>query len=270
MSVPFVAFTLLYLFLAVIVGFLMRRQFVDRTEPTPQRQPSEAMLTAIVVVSLWLSLILYALMGARILAAACGICWRGDLAPTGNARPSRPPSAHLGSQPCLADPCGGAPVHRVPSRICRDHDRPEHSYHRHALRIVLRGSAYIFRKYDSKADAVQRRWGAVFGMASVLTPFFQGLILGALATGEIRVVAGQVTTGFLAGWTTLFALACGAFALGLFAFLAATYLTVDVRAEPTCRMIFDDERWGRRCRWRRSPPWFSSPPDPARRRCIGD
>ncbi|HTB80753.1 MAG TPA: cytochrome d ubiquinol oxidase subunit II [Opitutaceae bacterium] len=95
--------------------------------------------------------------------------------------------------------------------------------------IVLRGSAFIFRNYDSRSDMVQRRWSTAFGIASFFTPFFQGIILGALATGQIHVVNGQVTTGFWAGWLTLFALACGVFALGLFAFLAATYLTVAMK-----------------------------------------
>ena len=75
--------------------------------------------------------------------------------------------------------------------------------------IVLRGSAFIFRQYDSKADAVQRRWGTVFGASCVITPFFQGVTIGALATGRIRVVNGQVVTGFFAGWLTPFALSCG-------------------------------------------------------------
>jgi cytochrome d ubiquinol oxidase subunit II len=97
--------------------------------------------------------------------------------------------------------------------------------------IVLRGSAFIFRKYDSESDAVQRHWSAVFGIASVLTPFSQGVILGALTTGQIRIVNGQVVTGFFAGWLTLFALACGVFAMALFAFLAATYLTLDTKAQ---------------------------------------
>ena len=41
-----------------------------------------------------------------------------------------------------------------------------------------------------------------------------------------------MASGFFAGWTTPFAFACGLFALGLFAFLAATYLTVDTEGEP--------------------------------------
>jgi cytochrome d ubiquinol oxidase subunit II len=93
--------------------------------------------------------------------------------------------------------------------------------------IVLRGVAFVFRKYDSKRDHVQRRWSRVFGLASVFTPFAQGVTLGALATGRIRVVDDVVTTGFWAGWLTPFALGCGGFALLLFSFIAATYLTVD-------------------------------------------
>ena len=84
--------------------------------------------------------------------------------------------------------------------------------------IVLRGSAFIFRKYDSRSDGAQHRWSTVFGIASFFTPFFQGLILGALTTGQIRIVKGQVISGFFAGWLTLFALACGVFALGTVCF----------------------------------------------------
>jgi len=134
------------------------------------------------------------------------------------------------------------------------------------LGIVLRGSAFVFRKYDVKEE---RRWSTVFGMASFLTPFFQGVILGALTTGQIRVEQGRVLTGFMAGWLTPFALSCGVFALGLFAFLAATYLTLDTRDEPDLQ---DDFRRRAPCgpgwRWRRLPWRSFSLPDEAPRRCI--
>jgi len=104
--------------------------------------------------------------------------------------------------------------------------------------IVLRGSAFIFRKYDSQGKGVRHHWGTVFGAASFLTPLFQGMILGALTTGRIRGVEGQVTTGFFAGWQTPFALSCGVFALVLFAFLAATYMTLYTRAEPDLQNDF--------------------------------
>jgi cytochrome d ubiquinol oxidase subunit II len=110
--------------------------------------------------------------------------------------------------------------------------------------IVLRGSAFAFRKYDSTDDAVQRRWSTIFGVASFFTPLFQGLTMGALATGDIHLVGDHVTTGFFAGWLTPFAFTCGLFALALFAFLAATYMTVDTRSEPDLQ---DDFR--RRAIW---------------------
>jgi cytochrome d ubiquinol oxidase subunit II len=97
--------------------------------------------------------------------------------------------------------------------------------------IVLRGSAFVFRKYDAKDDKVQRRWSLVFGVSSVITPLLQGICLGGLASGAIRVSQNQVTTGFLAGWTGSFAIACGVFAVALFAFLAAVYLTVDAAGD---------------------------------------
>ena len=104
--------------------------------------------------------------------------------------------------------------------------------------IVLRGSAFVFRKYDSTEDAVQRRWSTIFGIASFFTPFFQGLTLGALTTGAIHFVGDRVTTGFFAGWLTPFALTCGLFALALFAFLAATYMTVDTQGQPDLQNDF--------------------------------
>lgn len=93
--------------------------------------------------------------------------------------------------------------------------------------IVLRGSSFVFRKYAAHHDAAYRRWSAVFGASSLLTPFLLGISLGGLASGDIRVADGIVTTGFLAGWTSAFAIGCGVFAQALFAFLAATYMTVE-------------------------------------------
>ncbi|HEY1172054.1 MAG TPA: cytochrome d ubiquinol oxidase subunit II [Verrucomicrobiae bacterium] len=104
--------------------------------------------------------------------------------------------------------------------------------------IVLRGTAFVFRKYDSKRDSVQHRWSLVFGISSLVTPVVQGMTLGALATGDIRVEKSLVLTGFFAGWLSPFAWACGVFALVLFAFLAAVYLTLDAAAEPEVQNDF--------------------------------
>jgi cytochrome d ubiquinol oxidase subunit II len=104
--------------------------------------------------------------------------------------------------------------------------------------IVLRGASFIFRKYDSRLAGPQHRWSEVFGFASFLTPFCQGMCLGALATDGIHIVNDQVVSGYFAGWLTRFALACGLFAVGLFAFLAATYLTLDTEDQPELQNDF--------------------------------
>ena len=95
--------------------------------------------------------------------------------------------------------------------------------------IVLRGTAFTFRTYDVQRDDVQRRWSLVFSIASIITPILLGTTLGAIASGTIRVDNGAVTSGFFRSWLAPFPLAVGFFALALFAFLAAVYLTVEAR-----------------------------------------
>jgi cytochrome d ubiquinol oxidase subunit II len=94
--------------------------------------------------------------------------------------------------------------------------------------IVLRGSAFTFRSYDSQRDAVQRRWGRVFAIASTVSPILLGMIVGAIASGAAGgPVAGGFVEVFVAPWLSLFGFAVGLMALALFAFLAAVYLTVE-------------------------------------------
>ena len=105
--------------------------------------------------------------------------------------------------------------------------------------IVLRGTAFTFRTYDVQRDDVQRRWSRVFSIASIITPILLGTILGAIASGTIRVENGAVTSGFLRSWLAPFPLSVGFFALALFAFLAAVYLTVEAPE----RELQEDFRW---------------------------
>lgn len=97
--------------------------------------------------------------------------------------------------------------------------------------IVLRGSAFTFRTYDDHADNIQRRWGRVFSIASLITPVLLGVTVGAISSGRIRTKDGIITTGFVSSWLAPFPFAVGVFALALFAFLAAVYLTVEAQDE---------------------------------------
>lgn len=104
--------------------------------------------------------------------------------------------------------------------------------------VVFRGSAFTFRTYDARGDVHQQRWGLVFSLASVASPIVLGMMLGAIASGDIRFDNGVVTSGFFQPWLRLFPILCGLFALGLFAFLAAIYLA----AEAHTKELADDFR----------------------------
>jgi cytochrome d ubiquinol oxidase subunit II len=105
--------------------------------------------------------------------------------------------------------------------------------------IVLRGSAFTFRTYDSQHDAAQRRWGRIFASASVITPVLLGVSIGAVASGGVgRETSGGFVQRFVEPWLTPFAWSVGLLALTLFAFLAAVFLTLETRD----RELSDDFR----------------------------
>lgn len=104
--------------------------------------------------------------------------------------------------------------------------------------IVLRGSAFTFRSYDSRRDHAQRRWGRVFSIASLVTPFLLGMMIGAIASARLRAPAWLDPAGshdfasvYLVPWLSPFSMATGLFALALFAFIAAVYLTMEARED---------------------------------------
>lgn len=103
--------------------------------------------------------------------------------------------------------------------------------------IVLRGTSFVFRKYDAQRDPVQQRWGRIFAISSVLSPVLLGVIAGAITTGGIHVDDGIVTSGFVRPWLGAFPLAVGLFALAQFAFLAAVYMTLET-TDPDLREDF--------------------------------
>jgi cytochrome d ubiquinol oxidase subunit II len=94
--------------------------------------------------------------------------------------------------------------------------------------IVLRGSAFVFRAYGPDDPRHERFWGRVFAMASTATPFFAGVIVGALTEGRLPASPqGSFAAVYLTPWLTPFSLSVGLFALVLFGYLAAVYLTLE-------------------------------------------
>ncbi len=99
--------------------------------------------------------------------------------------------------------------------------------------IVLRGAAFAFRSYGGDRDDVQRRWGRLFALASLVTPLVLGIAFGAVASGAVGSWSDDPARGFAAGyvmpWLTPFGIGVGLLTLTCFAYLAAVYLTLESR-----------------------------------------
>jgi cytochrome d ubiquinol oxidase subunit II len=95
-----------------------------------------------------------------------------------------------------------------------------------ALGIVLRGSGFAFHH---AARRLRRRVLAerIFGLSSLLTPFFMGTVVGAVASG--RVPTGNATGDPWTSWTGPLSLVIGALFVATSAYLAAVFLVSDAR-----------------------------------------
>src|SRR5205807_2009406 len=67
-----------------------------------------------------------------------------------------------------------------------------------AFGIVLRGSGFAFQKLAPKVGG-RRLSEYLFGLSSVLTPFFMGTVVGAIASGRVPVgnASGDLVTSWL-------------------------------------------------------------------------
>lgn len=92
-----------------------------------------------------------------------------------------------------------------------------------AVGIILRGAAFALRG-QAATIAEARALGATFALSSVLTPFFLGAALGAVASGQ--VVPGE-GAGPVEAWTNPTSLFAGVLAVATGAYLAAVFLAAD-------------------------------------------
>jgi cytochrome bd ubiquinol oxidase subunit II len=95
-----------------------------------------------------------------------------------------------------------------------------------ALGIVLRGSGFAFQ------HTARRPWGrtvavVLFGLASVLTPFFLGTVVGAIAGG--RVPVGNAAGDAVTSWLNSLSLVIGVLFVATGAYLSAVFLVSDAR-----------------------------------------
>lgn len=91
-----------------------------------------------------------------------------------------------------------------------------------ALGMVLRGAGFALRK-PARRLARRRLYGAVFAIASLLTPFFLGAAVGAIASG--RIAPG--TEASTDAWSSPASLVFGLLTVATTALLGAVFLTAD-------------------------------------------
>jgi cytochrome d ubiquinol oxidase subunit II len=94
-----------------------------------------------------------------------------------------------------------------------------------ALGIVLRGAGFAFRK---SVDTLrqERALGATFALSSVMTPFFMGTVVGAIAAGN---VPARGDGDAFSSWLAPLPLLTGALFVASGAYLAAVFLIADAR-----------------------------------------
>jgi cytochrome bd ubiquinol oxidase subunit II len=101
-----------------------------------------------------------------------------------------------------------------------------------AVGIVLRGAGFAFRKSIESLQA-RRAMGAAFALSSVLTPFFMGTVVGAVAAGNVPA-EGNGDAFF--SWLAPLPLLTGALFVATGAYLAAVFLVVDSRRDDDTKM----------------------------------
>jgi len=91
------------------------------------------------------------------------------------------------------------------------------------LGIVLRGAGFAFRKSIESLQG-RRAMGAAFAVSSVLTPFFMGSVVGAVAAGN---VPAEGNGDAFSSWIAPLPLLVGAMFVASGAYLAAVFLIAD-------------------------------------------
>ena len=93
------------------------------------------------------------------------------------------------------------------------------------LGIVVRGAGFAFRKFAA-TKSTARMFGIAFAASSLITPFFLGMIAGAVASGRVPAEGhGDLWTS----WTGPTSWVGGILAVLTCAFVAATFLAADAQ-----------------------------------------
>jgi len=102
------------------------------------------------------------------------------------------------------------------------------------LGLILRGAFFAFRHVE-EGPGPQRRTGVVFGISSLLAPFFFAAALGAIASG--RVAVGGPNVSIWQACISPMSISFGLVSLAATAFIGASFLVGDARRQGMPDMV---------------------------------
>lgn len=97
--------------------------------------------------------------------------------------------------------------------------------------IIARGTAFTFRHYDAVKDNWQVLYTQIFYYASLLTPFFLGLIAAATVSYSINPDATTFWDLYVYSWLNWFGVSVGLFTVALCAYLASIFSLRETRGK---------------------------------------
>ncbi|MBK0378718.1 cytochrome d ubiquinol oxidase subunit II [Mucilaginibacter sp. SD-g] len=95
--------------------------------------------------------------------------------------------------------------------------------------IIARGTAFTFRHYDAVKDNMQQLYNRIYVYSSFITPLFLGVIAGSAVSRQIDTDASTFASAYILGWFNWFSFSVGFFTVAICGFLAAVYLIGDVK-----------------------------------------
>ena len=200
-----------------------------RARPPGARGGAEMSTADAVAGVLWIGVTFYAVFGGADFGAGfwalLGRRRRARQAPARADRLGDRP--RLGGEPRLADLRPGRALDGLLRRVRRDHldavhpAEPRRARDR-AARLGLRLPEH--RAHGSRAGDSP---SVLFGLSSLLTPFFMGTVVGAIASG--RVPVGNAEGDAVTSWLNPLSLLVGALFVATCAYLAAVFLVSDAR-----------------------------------------
>lgn len=97
--------------------------------------------------------------------------------------------------------------------------------------IIARGTAFMFRHYDAIQDEMQHIYNRIFVLSSFVTPLFLGIIAGSAISEDIDHNANTFVEAYIFSWLSWFSMAVGIFTVAICGFLAAVYLIGEAHDE---------------------------------------